>query len=415
MTAIWNQNVLPVAGGDQTTRGRTQEWLAEASLLLERVERPTNHYSVLNVNERAAPAEIHAAYRETVVALTRAFNDLRDVVPGDQLQGFKPALAHVRDAYNVLSSPARRLAYDESLRKAAAEAESLTGFEIVADDLGYTAAVATHSGLDGHSDAHSGADLVSHRITAARNQARPRMIADHRGRQQSVDPDAADPDANRRRTDRTGLSLMGRITRTDDQGRNVQEMVKTLEVSKTGASFLTRYSPKVGNVLHVALPMPLRLRLHGHAEAAYITYALVRRVRPFDEEHSVVGVEFLGARPPRQYQEQPGAIFDVDNWRGADRRRWPRVIREEMVALRYLDKSSAVVGVSLGTTENVGRRGARIRLEKPAPEFHMVRIMCAGVAFESLAALCRSYRGPDTTQRLCVNFTDNEWPEQALS
>jgi hypothetical protein len=63
----------------------------------------------------------------------------------------------------------------------------------------------------------------------------------------------------------------------------------------------------------------------------------------------------------------------------------------------------------LGTTENVGRRGARIRLETSAPDFHMVRITCAGVGFESLAALCRSYRGPDTRERLCVSFTENEW------
>src|SRR5262249_29124270 len=147
---------------------------------------------------------------------------------------------------------------------------------------------------------------------------------------------------------------------------------------KTGASFLTRYNPKVGNVVHLDLPMPLSLRLHGYAEPAYSTYALVRRVRAFDHEHKVVAVEFLGARPPRHYQESPAVVFNVDNWRGPDRRRWPRVDREEMVALRFLNESLDVVGVSLGMTENVGRRGARIRLEKPAPDFHMVRVMCAG-------------------------------------
>jgi hypothetical protein len=206
---------------------------------------------------------------------------------------------------------------------------------------------------------------------------------------------------------------MGRVTRTDEQGQKYQEIVKTLEVSKTGASFLTRYSPRVGNVLHVDLAMPLSLRRHGHSEPAYSTYALVRRVRPFDEDHKQVAVEFLGARPPRQYQNSPAAVFNVDNWKGPDRRRWPRFDREEIVALRYLNESMDVIGVSLGTTENVGARGARIRIEKPAPEFHMVRIMCGGVGFESLAALCRSYRGPDARQRLCVNFTENEWTSRA--
>ena len=409
MTAIWNNNLPSAAGGDETTRARTQKWLAEASLLLERVERPTNHYSVLNINERAASAEIHAAYRQTVIALTRAFNDLRDLVPGEQLQGFKPALAHVRQAYNVLSSPASRLAYDASLRDAAADLDCLTGFEIVAGHLAAESREAS-AGEDPAPDTSglsrtSCPTPVTREIAVSENQPPPRLLTN----QNSLHDDDVDPDANRRRADRTGLSLMGRITRTDDQGRNVQEMVKTLEVSKTGASFLTRYSPKVGNILHVAMPMPLRLRQHGHAEPAYTTYALVRRVRPFDQDHNIVGVEFLGARPPRQYCQRPGAVFDVDNWNGADRRRWPRVTREEIVALRYLDKSSAVIGVSLGTTENVGRRGARIRLEKPAPDFHLLRITCAGVGFESLAALCRSYRGPDSRERLCVNFTESEW------
>src|SRR5262249_61547480 len=92
-----------------------------------------------------------------------------------------------------------------------------------------------------------------------------------------------------------------------------------------------------------------------------------------------------------------------------DRRGCRRENREEMVALRFLNDSSNVIGVSLGMTENVGLRGARIRLEKPVHDFQRVRIMCAGVGFESLAAICRSYRGPDTRQRLCVNFTESEW------
>src|SRR5215831_3396213 len=117
MTAILNNDITRAAGVDPTTRARTQKWLADASLLLERVERPTNHYSVLNVDEQATFAEIHAAYRETVIALTRAFNELRDLVPIGQLQGFKSALAHVRQAYNILINPASRLAYDESIRK----------------------------------------------------------------------------------------------------------------------------------------------------------------------------------------------------------------------------------------------------------------------------------------------------------
>jgi curved DNA-binding protein CbpA len=237
---------------------------------LERLERADTHYAVLGADVRAGSAEINAAYRETVIALTRAFNDLRDIVPGDQLQGFKSAFARVREAHNVLGNPAWRAEYDNHLKKnSPAASGASTGFEIVGENF-----VAV--GID------------------------------------------ADP----------------------------------------------------------------------------VAYA---------------GSNARANQPPRQRQERPAPIFDASKWSGPDRRRWPRVSREEIVALRYLNESADTIGVSLGTTENVGRRGARIRVEKPAPEFHMVRVMCGEVGFESLAALCRSYHGRDSRQRLCINFIENEW------
>src|SRR5262249_29684929 len=118
-------------------------------------------------------------------------------------------------------------------------------------------------------------------------------------------------DDNGRRPNRRGISWMARVPRREEQGQRVQEMVKTREVSKTGASFLTRYNPKIGNVVHLDLPMPLSLRAHGHAEAAYSTYALVRRVRAPDPERGVVAGGFFGAPPPRQEQPPPASAFNV--------------------------------------------------------------------------------------------------------
>src|SRR5262245_44991254 len=136
MTEIWNENGPAVAVGDQIAEPRTQAWLAEASWLLGRVEHSRTHYAVLNVDAHAASPEINTAYRETVISLTRAFNDLRDIVPGEQLQGFKTALALVREAYNVLGDPARRANYDIHLRENPPSGpEEMTGFEIVGGDF----------------------------------------------------------------------------------------------------------------------------------------------------------------------------------------------------------------------------------------------------------------------------------------
>src|SRR5262249_39546243 len=274
------------------------------------------------------------------------FNDLRDAVPGDQLQAFKAALARVREAYNVLGDPRKRANYDIQLKEnPPADPEALTGFEIVGGDF--------IARIDAEMTAHQYNNPAINQPDRASPAAAPPAADTH---WYDLLAGGAADDCDRRRSERTGISLISRVTRTDEQGQKVQEMVKTLEVSKTGASFLTRYNAKAGNILHLDLPMPLSLRLHGHAEAAYSTYALVRRVRGFDEQHKVVAVEFLGAQPPTQYQDHPAAVFNVDTWRGPDRRRWARVDREEMVALRYLNESLDVIGVTLGTTENVGRR-----------------------------------------------------------
>jgi len=388
----------PLSLDAERAEARIQSWLAKADKLLLRLEQAQTHYAVLNLDLGASAAEITTAYRETVIGLTRAFNDLRDAVPGGRLQGFKTALARVREAYNVLNSSAERAKYDDYLRKnPPAQPQTESG-----------ASTGTPTSTPTGFDIIGIPDTASHPEPAVQSGAAAPPVAVSRYAVSQETARSID-DWNRRRTDRTDLSMMGRVTRTDELGQRFDEVVRTLDVSKKGASFLTRYSARVGTVLRITLPMPLGLRLHGHADSAYNTYALVRRVRPFDGEHKLVAVEFLGAAPPRQYEDHPAAVFNVDNWSGADRRRWPRVDREEIVALRYLNESAEVIGVSLGVTENLGRRGARIRLEKPAPRFDMVRVMCAEAGFESLAALCRSYQGPDSRQRLCVNFTENEW------
>ena len=116
MTATITKDA-PLGLDVESAEARIQSWLAKADELLLRLEQAQTHYAVLNLDLGASAAEITTAYHETVIGLTRAFNDLRNAVPGGRLQGFKTALARVREAYSVLNSTAGRAKYDESLPK----------------------------------------------------------------------------------------------------------------------------------------------------------------------------------------------------------------------------------------------------------------------------------------------------------
>jgi hypothetical protein len=186
-------------------------------------------------------------------------------------------------------------------------------------------------------------------------------------------------------------------------------MIRTLDVSRMGASLAMKEHPKVGNVLHLTLPLPVKLRSHGYTDPSYNTYVLVHRVEPTTGDSRVVGVEFLGARPPAQYFDSPWSVFRPGEWRGPDRRRSPRIERAEPVVLQYLNQSFEMLGSGAAKTENISASGARIRVAEPGPDCEFLRINSAAAGFESLAAVCNRYRGSDGRLRLCVRFLDQEW------
>src|SRR5262249_54096730 len=165
-----------------------------------------------------------------------------------------------------------------------------------------------------------------------------------------------------------------------------------------------------GQVLHLTLPLPTKLRTHGYTEPSYHTYALVHRVEPTTSDSRVIGVEFLGLRPPAEYIDNPSSVFRAAAWRGPDRRRSPRIDRTEPVALQYLSESLEHLGSGSAKTENISARGARICVAEVVTEFEFLRVSSSSAGFESVAAVCNRYRGGDGRLRLCIRFLEQQWP-----
>ena len=213
---------------------------------------------------------------------------------------------------------------------------------------------------------------------------------------------------NRRRCERLRLSLPVRVVGHDRKSGKWEEMSETLNVSRTGMRLRLRRRVRIGNVLHLMLPLPWRLRQHGHANPSYNVYALVRRVEPPRQGSRIIGLEFLGEYPPPGFVEKPWASFRPQQWAGKERRRHEREFRAEVVWLEYLTDSMQIIAQGGGRTEDLSRSGVRICVESAPPEFDVVKILLPEHGFESLAFLTNRYLAKDGLERLCLRFIGRE-------
>ena len=389
-------------GHDADAHRRIGEALLEIGSILDQIERATTHYQVLGVERSSNRDQITTAYREAVTVLGRASNDLTGLVPPDQLAKIKAALGRAGQAFTVLNSVGKRADYDNWLRnRAARPTEELplgseaTASQSIADEP----LASQSSSKNGHLSDKAAA--VNHAIEHTESMYQGRVYGNLPGGNKGAD---------RRRCSRLSINLPGRVTGFTKDGEKWNEMIRTIDVSRMGASLTMKGHPRVGQVLHLTLPLPTKLRTHGYTEPSYHTYALVHRVEPTTNDSRVIGVEFLGLRPPAEYIDNPSSVFRAAEWRGPDRRRSPRVDRTEPLVLQYLSESLELLGFGSAKTENISARGARICVSEAIPEFEFLRLSSSSAGFESLAAVCNRYRGADGRLRLCVKFLDQQWP-----
>ncbi|HEY7513077.1 MAG TPA: PilZ domain-containing protein, partial [Vicinamibacteria bacterium] len=114
--------------------------------------------------------------------------------------------------------------------------------------------------------------------------------------------------AERRRTSRLGIAIPVRVQGFLSDGGTWEEITSTDDISAGGASFSVSRSVELGQVLHLSLNLPKRLRQYDLNDASYRVYALVRGITHKADQRRV-GVMFFGKFPPRGFHERPSARF----------------------------------------------------------------------------------------------------------
>ncbi len=354
----------------------------EIDYLLDRVEGATTHYQTLGVERSASNEEIIGAYQNAVTVLHPSYYKVRAAVPDEMLVRVDKAFKKVSEAFSVLTDTKKRTAYERSL---AASLHSAKPFDMrkrpqPANDNSAVSAEATE--IKVFPEAHP---LFTKASTLG-------------------------ADADRRRCERFKLTVPVLVAGYEQQGDKWQEITKTIDVSRIGVAVKMRRRVKHGLIVHVTLPLPTKLRSHGFSDPGYNMYAIVRRVEPLNDDHRVVGLEFIGASPPADYLQKPWVTFRTQRWTCPDRRREPRRELAEPVAVEYLDESRQRIAREAAITENVSSSGARVRVKSAPAEFEFVRVTSPNRGFISLALVRNRWTGSDGFERLCLKFVDQTWP-----
>jgi CheY-like chemotaxis protein/curved DNA-binding protein CbpA len=372
-------------GSDRNNKPKTNGMTPNAYLrrlerVVELVENAKTHYDALGVRPTATAEEILRAHQRVVGVLNPLYHKSTALLSADTEDRIEKAFQQVTVALSILNNYSRRIEYDESI-----------GVHGIARELQTRAGSGNRECLEPHP---LPLDKAVQQPSAAREPKSTRPAAS----QKSAD--------NRRRTDRRKQVLPVRVSGYDRTGGEWSELTETIDVSRTGSRLRLRRRVRHRTLVQLSLPLPSELRSHGGLDDNYNVYALVRRVDGPRDGRRIVGLEFVGENPPPGFREKPWATFHM-KWTGDERRREPRVPKSETVTIEYLDDAMLPLRRDQAVTENIGPRGMRIRLSKPAPEFDLVKIIRGDEKRESVAAVSDRYFDKDGLERICLRFISN--------
>lgn len=209
------------------------------------------------------------------------------------------------------------------------------------------------------------------------------------------------------------------------------EITRLINVTPFGAGFTLKRPIEKGRLVHMTIPMPRQLRVFDHVEDQYRVWALVRYVRPTQEQRGLVfeiGVAFVGKRAPRSYQEDPtrryeiaSSVFqtrtlteDPDEIVGpllsSDKREFTRHNIAVDMLLETLDEKGGIDLKEDTVTENISRQGATIFTSLPIGAGRFVRLTSKQFELTVYAAVRSTSTGTDGVSRVHVEFIDREWP-----
>jgi hypothetical protein len=294
-------------------------YFLELEGLLDRIERSSNHYQVLGIDRSATGDEINAAHK-LASALLNPVDVRLDFLDEHFLDRLDDAAEKLIQAHVVLSHFGARVEYDNSLNQKVRVPITFTIPDVtlirVVPPNGEPLIVSSPTTPIETLDMTKGEpyrDLDTKHSGGKRASDSDAISIKHGTGGQVVYTKLVDKldRGNRRRYHRLRLSVPTYVTGYDRSKGKWTEVAHTLDVSVGGLALQLDEDMREGSVLHLILPMPTKLRRHGHSDPTYQVYGIVRRIDESPDEKHVVGLEFLGGSPPPGYLEKPWARFQT--------------------------------------------------------------------------------------------------------
>jgi hypothetical protein len=243
------------------------------------------------------------------------------------------------------------------------------------------------------------------------------------------------------------LALPVRVHCRETLDHDWVEMTRLFDVTPFGAAFSLVHPTEPGRLLHLTMAMPRQLRCYDHVEMQYAVWGLVRHVQLLAGGEGkgggsaatkgsglrfMVGVAFIGKRPPASYEREPATRYEVAPeptanglWSVSEkpedagqaspsRSKETRLQLPVEVVVEVLDDAGGVTAREETVTENISRRGAAVWTTLKLTRGRFVRL--TGVRFQlSVFAAVRACRpGSDGILRLHLEFIDRQWPLEGI-
>jgi len=215
----------------------------------------------------------------------------------------------------------------------------------------------------------------------------------------------------RRRQERVPLAVPVRVQACEPDGQPWDAVARSADVSSGGVSFRLGRPARIGQVLHLSLPLPPKLRRYDLADSSYRVYGLVRHVEREARGGCRVGALFLGRQPV----DEAAARFGIDRPASG-----PAPV-ERRVHARYLVRLALELSTEGGfareraIAEEIGPWGALVRCAHlPLDAGARLRVEEPDGHFRTRAEVRGAHLGGDGFRRLNLEFLDGPVPERLL-
>jgi hypothetical protein len=233
----------------------------------------------------------------------------------------------------------------------------------------------------------------------------------------------------RRQHQRVPLALPFRVRFKESLEYEWTETSRLIDITQVGAGFTLTRPAEPGRLLHLTLPLPIRLRCFDHAEPQYSVWTVVRHIAAIQGAKGQAGslfragVAFVGKRPPQSYEQDPTTRYDLlpfdraqsELWRVKERtksnqRRETRLIIPLDVRIEAFDEQGNTSLEENTVTENLTTRGTSVFTTLDIEIGRILRVTSVRDQFSVLAVVRGREVGSDGIDRLGLEFLSERWP-----